>query len=162
MTTRRFQYGYAMIDGKIEICENEAEVIRWIFHKRIERTSGYAIAKALHDSGINYFSDSSRKSACKVSKILYDARYFGDSQYPAIVDKGIFLAVQEMKGEPYCKKSPAFSTEKEYHTADFDYLPSDEINRQEQVLMNDNEVDKTAIFALAAAKYNCIIERSTP
>ena len=150
-----------MIDGRIEICENEAEVIHRIFQKRIEHTSGYAIAKELHDSESLYFSDSIRKAACKVSKILYDARYIGEMDYPAIVDKDTFLAVQEMKGEPYCKKSPAFSKEREYHTADFDYLPSDEINRQEQVLMNDNDVDKSVIFALAAAKYNCIIERST-
>lgn len=81
--------------------------------------------------------------------------------YPAIVDKDTFLAVQEMKGEPFCKKVQPLSTEKEDHTTAFDYLPSDEINRQEQVLMNDQGMDKSAIFALAAAKYNCIIERST-
>ena len=150
-----------MIGGKIVTCEDEASVIRRIFQMRLDGRSGYAIAKALHDSGIHYFSDSIRKAACKVIKILYDARYIGEIDYPAIVDKDTFLAVQEMKGEPYCKKSPAFSKEKEYHTADFDYLLSDEINRQEQVLMNDNDVDKAAIFALAAAKYNCIIERST-
>ena len=162
MTPRRFPYGYAMINGKIEIREDEAAVIRWIFQKRIERTSGYAIAKALHNSEIHYFSDSIRKSACKVSKILYDARYIGEMDYPAIVDKGTFLAVQEMKGEPFCKKVQPLSTEKEDHTTAFDYLPSDEINRQEQVLMNDQGMDKSAIFALAAAKYNCITERSTP
>ena len=162
MTPRRFPYGYTMTDGRIEICEDEAEVIRWIFQKRIELTSGYAIAKTLHNACIAYFSGSIRKAACKVSKILYDARYIGEMDYPAIVDKGTFLAVQEMKGEPYCKKSPAFSKEREYHTANFDYLPSDEINRQEQVLMNNQNTDKAAIFAVAAAKYNCIIGRSTP
>ena len=162
MKPRRFPYGYQMIGGKIEICDDEAEIIRWIFQMRIERASCYAIAKVMHDSGIAYFSDSIKKAACKVSRILYDARYIGNKHYPAIVDKGIFLAVQALKGEPYCKKIASFSNEKSSHTAVFDYIPSEEIFQQEQRLMHDKNADKSAIFALAAKKYNCIIERSTP
>ena len=162
MTSRRFPYGYTMINGKIEVCNDEAKVIRWIFQMRMDGDSCYAIAKMLYDLEIVYFSDSVKKAACKVSKILYDVRYIGDTQYPSIVDRNIFHRIQGMKGKAYCKKTASFSNEKSSHTAVFDYIPSDEIIKREQVLMHDNEVNKAAIFALAAEKYNCIIERSTP
>ncbi len=162
MTPRRFPYGYQMKNGKIEICNDEAEIVRWIFQKRMNGSSGYQIAKELYDAHTVYFSDSIRKTACKVSQILYDARYIGDTHYPPIVERDIFLWVQEMKGKPFCEKAPSSSTEKSSHTVLFEYIPSDEISNREQTLINDKNTDKDAIFALAAEKYNCITERSTP
>ena len=162
---RRFPYGYEMQQGCILICESEAEVIRWIFRKRLEGVSGYQMAKTLKDSKVDYFSDNIRKASCKVSKILYDSRYIGEKEYPAIVQQDVFAQVQNLKGKPFFQKAELKRSENADPVATA-YLPSDEVLQKERILTerldSGQTVLKDAIFALAADKYDCIIERSTP
>ncbi len=170
MALRKFPYGYQMKDGILEICEPEAGIIRNIFQNRAEGKSNYAMAKELYDAQTEYFSDSIKKASCKISSILYDERYVGAENYPAIIDEDLFQKVQNLKGEQYCKPTRTKAVSKSSETLTelipelTTYIPNTAIFEKEAALkkmlkenIEDTESIRQFILDLASEKYNCII-----
>jgi hypothetical protein len=118
-----------------------------------------------------YFKDSKKQSSCKISKILYDARYIGADGYEPIVEESVFDTVQKLKGEQYCKtdKQRAIGGRKENvpHSNPLPqsttYIPDDTVWKHEKELKAalrssapDADAIKALILNLASAKYDCI------
>ena len=166
MAMSKFPYGYMMRNGDIVICETEAAIIRSIFRNRADGKSIHAIAKELFDTHTEHFGDSVKKASCKISKILYDKRYIGFDEYPAIVDEALFYRVQILKGKPYAeRKSRAASIKQEGKANTMQmtvYIPSTDVVQMEAELKKwlkdstDADNIRKLIFDLAAAKYECI------
>jgi len=173
MALRKFPYGYEMKNGEIQICESEAETVRYIFTQRSQGKSNQKIAKELFEKSEAYFGDSVNKNSCKISSILYDKRYIGEDGYEQIVDKKLFDKVQKMKGESYCKKG---CKEKEKVKAAeaakaTTLIPTQAVFEKEKRLKEmlnggngnaksdnaDSEQIRKLIFELAEEKYNCIV-----
>lgn len=73
-------YGYKVENGRIDIVEDEAAIVRCIFQNYL---SGMSMRKAAVNAGANFTHSS-------VKKIIRQKRYVGNDFYPAIIDKDIF------------------------------------------------------------------------
>lgn len=99
-------YGYKVVDGKYEIDESEAPIVREAFRMRMEREPVAAIAKRLAALGVRTY----RGNPCSptmAANMLRNERYAGvyrwgdvrvDGGMPAIIDRATFDAVQGIKG----------------------------------------------------------------
>ena len=169
MSFRKFPYGYQLEHGKLAVNESEAEWIRWIFQNRADGKSTWQIAKELQKQNIPYFSDV-RKASCKVSTILYDARYIGVEGYPPILRKDVFDRVQMLRGKAFSEKptirlaggrKPAENAPLPASTI---YIPNKAVFDAEKELKAemrredaDAEMVRSMIINLASLKYDCII-----
>lgn len=170
MAMRKFPYGYVMQRGIITVSDPEAETIRWIFQNRAAGKSNWEMARELYAGDDAYFKDSIRKSSCKISSILYDARYIGADGFPVILDKDLFDAVQALKGKPWMEKQTPRTVEG--RTADekpvqtlksTTYIPTKGVFEREKAMkamfradtMDADEI-RASILELASEKYNCI------
>ena len=170
MALRKFPYGYVMERGEVIVNDSEAEIIHWIFENRATGRSILEMARELHNGTDPYFRDTVKKAACKISSILYDARYIGEEGYPVILDKELFKSVQERKGKPWMgnttprmvagRKADDRPSEPSKTTT---YIPSRAVFEKEKALKAmlrsedaDAEHIRTAILDLASEKYDCI------
>lgn len=76
----RLCYGYNIIDGRLEVQENEAENIRKIFKNYL---AGNALIKSADLAGL-------KKNSSSVKKILTNEKYLGNDIYPKIIDRESF------------------------------------------------------------------------
>ncbi|MBP0974073.1 MAG: recombinase family protein [Oscillospiraceae bacterium] len=173
MATHKTPYGYEMVRGRIVVNVPEAETIRWIFQKRAEGRSVWSIARELYDGDDPYFKDSKRKTACKISTILYDERYAGADDFEPIVEPELFSAVQSLKGKPWMESQnqrcivgrvAGESAERKPLPKSTTYIPDKAVFERERdlkALLNEENADagaiKTAIMGLASAKYDSIM-----
>ncbi len=74
-------YGYRLVNKKLEIYEPEAEVIRAIFDMYLNGMSTQEIAVELTLSGIPTKNGKKKWKSTKVSYMLSNEKYIGDSQY---------------------------------------------------------------------------------
>lgn len=79
-------YGYKIVDGKAEIDEEQAGVVRALFEGYI---SGLALKVAAEQAGLNIYHGSA-------GRMLRNTHYLGDEYYPAIIDRAIFDKVEEI------------------------------------------------------------------
>lgn len=91
--------GYKMINGKIEIETDKAEIVKMIFNEYLAGNSMLLIAKMLMKNGVRNGNDKVNWTHCSVGKILGNQKYMGDEFYPQIIDKSIFTLVQERRKE---------------------------------------------------------------
>lgn len=74
-------YGYRLVDKKLEAYEPEAEIVRMIFDMYLNGMSTSEIAKELTAREIPTKNGKERWKSTKVSYMLSNERYIGDSQY---------------------------------------------------------------------------------
>ena len=163
MARRKIPYGFHFVNGKIEICEEEAIIIRRMFGEYLDGKAMYGIGVELFNERLSYFSDSKEKSSCKVSNIIRDERYAGAEDYPAIVDSNTFeKARNRWKDNVYLnpiskKEIPQFTV-----SENTTYMPSAAVmqleNQLKEMLNGNFEIEETRnmILQLAAEKYSCI------
>lgn len=163
MSTRNFPYGYKMEQGIITVDEAEAKYVRMIFKLRADGMGVYAIGKMLYDERIPFFDDTRDKAIKKASAILYKPIYTGDKKYPSIIDKEIFIKVQEMKPAAFRKEKPDKKTDISNENEEYELIRCDEIEEMkttiEKMIENhsaDSADVKEAILQFAAKKYSCI------
>ena len=166
MALRKYPYGYEMNGGTVRVNESEAELVRLIFAHRASGKSNWETAKELFDGGSEYFSDSVKKNSCKISAIIYDARYTGTDGYPQIIDEALFDKVQQLKGKAYCSKGRTEVKEKPVNAPPSPgmLIPSKAVfekERQLKTMLQSNNADmdtiKQMILDIAEEKYNCIM-----
>ena len=96
-------YGYKVIDKKIYIDEEQAQVVRYIFQEYLNGKIMREIIEDLSKKGILYKGAPFLNQT--ISKMLHLEKYIGiaryddgvfDNLYPAIIDKQVFEAVQQI------------------------------------------------------------------
>lgn len=88
-----------MVDGKIQIEEQEASVVRKMFQDYLSGASTHALAKKL--TGMGFLNGNSKASWShgSVGKILENVKYLGDEFYPQMIDTRLFEQVQKRRKE---------------------------------------------------------------
>ncbi len=127
-------FGYRLIDGKrLEIIEDEAKIVRWIFNSYLSGMNMYEIADKLTEMGMpttggkpywqyttvnyllhneKYIGDSLVQKTCRTDVFPYKevdnkgqkAQYYVENSHPAIISREIFERVQVLaKRRAPCK-----------------------------------------------------------
>ena len=94
---RHMPIGYSLIDGKIVIDFEKAEVVQKIFSEYLNGASLIAIAKKLTAAGLLNGNNKPNWNHGSVGRILENTKYLGDSMYPQIIDKVTFELVQQQR-----------------------------------------------------------------
>ena len=92
--------GYKMINGNIEIDEEQAKTVKTIFEEYTEGKSMLAIAKELTEKGIFNANKKTNWNHGSVGKILQNVKYMGDTS----VLKGKLVYVYLTLGKILLKK----------------------------------------------------------
>jgi len=91
--------GYKMINGNIEIDEEQAKTVKAIFEEYIKGKSMLAIAKELTEKGILNANKKTNWNHGSVGKILQNVKYMGETYYPKLIDESDFEKVQIQRKE---------------------------------------------------------------
>lgn len=105
MKIRNICYGYHYADGKIAVNENEANIVSDIFKSYLGGMSLQQISQQLVKNQVEFISGIVNWNKSKVKRILENNSYIGADNYPPIVDKRTFLAVQNIKSNKNTQKS---------------------------------------------------------
>lgn len=107
-------FGYTMENGRIEINQQQAEILCEIFTEYIQGTSLKAKAEKLSESKIEYVPNKYSWNKNRVQRILTDQRYLGTEQYPPIIDETIFQKAQQIMAQRNtqkgCNRQEVFSS----------------------------------------------------
>ena len=111
---RHMPIGYSLIDGKIVIDFEKAEVVQKIFSEYLNGASLIAIAKKLTAAGLLNGNNKPNWNHGSVGRILDNTKYLGDSMYPQIIDKVTFELVQQQRKAKNKKlgRTPQINTRK--------------------------------------------------
>lgn len=90
-------FGYTMEMGRLIVHPGEGEIVRAMFAGYLAGASLKDIAEKLSAHKVEYLPGESGWNKNRVKRILEDARYLGEGQFPALVDEAVFRAVQEQK-----------------------------------------------------------------
>lgn len=103
MAQRHMPIGYKLVDGKIQLDDPKANVVRHIFQEYASGASLLDIAKAMTAAGLPNANNQPKWYHGTVSNILDNVKYQGDDFYPPLIDKELFEKVQRRRGER-CEK----------------------------------------------------------
>ena len=96
---RTIPFGYQMWQGKI-ICEqSESGAVKNIFSLYLAGESLKRIAEIMSESGIRYHRHTEQWNKNMVKRVLENAHYLGDEDYPRIINNNDFLAVRLQKAD---------------------------------------------------------------
>ena len=96
MGNRKQPFGYKMSLGEIVIQESEAKLVQEIFLRYIAGESLNELTESLRQQDIPY--DEGRLwNKNMVARILADARYTGEKEYPKLIDKEQLIATNEKR-----------------------------------------------------------------
>lgn len=108
MGNRKQPFGYMIVQGKITINPQEAELVEYIFKQYIQGMSFQALAQTLNEQPIPYEAEKLWNKNM-VARILEDRRYQGAEKYPKIISpENMDLVAQKrtVKRQP-CHKTEA-------------------------------------------------------
>ena len=94
MTNRKNLYGYCIKNGELTIVPQEAQTVKRIATLYIAGASYQTIADSLNKSGTPFSQEAPLWNKHKVKRVLENPRYIGADDYPPILDKVTFQAVQ--------------------------------------------------------------------
>ena len=114
MGNRKQPFGYKMALGEIVIQESEAKLVQEIFLRYIAGESLNELTESLRQQDISY--DEGRLwNKNMVARILADARYTGEKEYPKLIDKEQLIATNEKRSNK--DRSPKGAAQALWHTA---------------------------------------------
>lgn len=99
MKNRILPYGYCCESGKVILQPQESKILARIYKEYTEGESLSGIAKQLNNDGVEYTVGASAWNKGRLKRLLEDKRYLGTENYPPIIDKEIYGAVQNLKNE---------------------------------------------------------------
>ena len=99
MELRTILYGYRKEHLSYYIVPEEAEVVRKIFTDYISGAALKAIADELTRDKVVYYKDKTSWTKNAVCRIIENAHYTGDMEYPAIISKTDFETAVSLKNE---------------------------------------------------------------
>lgn len=93
---RKLPFGYRMVLGEIVTVDAEAELVRQIFQRYVQGLSYKELVDQLKNQDIAY--DHGRVwNKNMVARILEDARYTGEKDFPGILPPSLYQAVQNKR-----------------------------------------------------------------
>ena len=95
-SNRKQPFGYKMEWGEIVIQEREASVVRWIFQSYLMGASYNDLTKALEKGDVPY-EVGKLWNKNMVARILENAKYTGQCDYPPLISQEQFDAVQSRR-----------------------------------------------------------------
>lgn len=99
MMQRHMPIGYKLVDGKIQLDEPKAAVVKKIFADYLSGTSTSALAKQLTEMGFPNANNKASWNHGSIGKILENVKYLGDEFYPQMIDAELFEQVQKRRRE---------------------------------------------------------------
>ena len=87
MELRTVLYGYSKYQFDYFINEEEAMMVRRIFEDYIAGKTLLQISKELTQERVVYYKDRTTWSKQAVRRVIDNAHYYGDAEYPAIIDR---------------------------------------------------------------------------
>ena len=107
-SNRKQPFGYKMEWGEIVIQEQEASVVRWIFQSYLTGASYHDLTEALEKGDVPY-EVGKLWNKNMVARILENAKYTGQCDYPPLISQEQFDAVQSRRQKRAAppRKTPA-------------------------------------------------------
>lgn len=96
---RLIAFGYCMVDGKLRIQPQEAEVVQEVYRLYLDGLGYGRIAERLNDKGIPYHESNPSWDKRKVQRLLQNERYTGTDGYEPIIGAEAFQAAQTQTQE---------------------------------------------------------------
>ncbi len=94
---RHMPMGYKMVNGQIEVNEEQAQIVKAIFTDYIKGNSLKAIAKKLSDKGVLNANMKPNWNHGSVGKMLQNVKYQGDELYPRLISEATFKKAQDLR-----------------------------------------------------------------
>jgi hypothetical protein len=91
--------GYKLVDGKIQLDEPKATVVKMIFADYLSGDSTSALAKQLTGMGFPNANNKPSWNHGSIGKILENVKYLGDEFYPQMIGAELFEQVQKRRQE---------------------------------------------------------------
>ena len=111
---RTIPLGYEIKDGKAEIHEGEAKMIRYAFDAYCQGESQFNIARHFQDAGFKNGNGRVSWRHPAIGKILQNKVYLGDDFYPALISPEIFDKAAEVRRQKALHQ-------KRYKNDDYEY-----------------------------------------
>ena len=99
MSLRVILFGYKVVNGKIEILEQEAMTVREIFSEYCQGKSLSTIAAALTERTVVYYLDKTVWTKNMIARIIQNPKYAGADGYPPIISQTDFELANKRKSE---------------------------------------------------------------
>jgi site-specific DNA recombinase len=99
MMQRHMPIGYKLADGKIQLDEPKADVVKRIFADYLSGVSTSALAKRLTEIGFPNANSKASWNHGSIGKILENVKYLGDEFYPQMIDSEVFEQVRKRRRE---------------------------------------------------------------
>jgi site-specific DNA recombinase len=99
MMQRHMPIGYKLADGKIQLDEPKAAVVKKIFADYLSGVSTSALAKRLTEMGFPNANNKASWNHGSIGKILENVKYLGDEFYPQMISTELFEQVQKHRRE---------------------------------------------------------------
>ena len=96
---RKIPFGYMIRGGLIQTHPQEAGAVRYIFDQYLAGASLLTIAEDMTRQGIRYHQHTAEWNKHMVKRILENAKYIGEDNYPRLVSDEDFTAAQHRKAE---------------------------------------------------------------
>lgn len=97
-SNRKLPFGYRIVCGEVVPHESEVETVRWIYDTYLTGAPYSTLVGALQERGVSYDVGKAWNKNM-VARILEDRRYIGERDYPVILEKKLFEAVQAYRQE---------------------------------------------------------------
>lgn len=104
MSNRPISYGYQIINGEIQIAEEEAKIIKQIFDEYIQVNNMNQIAIRLNEQQIPFYQNVANWNKNKIDRIIQNTKYLGNEKYTAIIDDETFYLANKIKNQKGHKK----------------------------------------------------------
>lgn len=99
MMQRHMPIGYKLVDGKIQLDEPKAAVVKRIFADYLSGVSTSALAKRMTEMGFLNANNKASWNHGSIGKILENVKYLGDEFYPQMISTELFEQVQKHRKE---------------------------------------------------------------
>ena len=106
MSLRYIPYGYKFENGRPVPHPDESRTVQEIFTRYCAGESLKALADDLTQRQVEYIPGKTDWNKARIKRILENSRYAGEGEYPAIIEKGQFVAANLKKECSNTNKTP--------------------------------------------------------
>lgn len=101
MANRYIPFGYEISNGRIQIIEREAEVVKNVFSLYIQGMSLKLISERLNLQPVTYTSDGRAWDKNLVKRMIDNRKYAGYKEYPEIISQDVYEAAIKCKEQKF-------------------------------------------------------------
>lgn len=105
MCIRTIPYGYVVESGAKVIVADEATVITEVFERYCSGETFKQIADSLTERAIKFFEGNSSWNKNNIARMIDDARYLGNEEYPPIISAELYSKVKTCREGRSAKKA---------------------------------------------------------